>query len=376
MPIAKKLILVCALISTTVYGSRTAIAIAATGIGLASIYAAYRWFHSPEDYKPTLKNMNTITFRPSSHIPSHILTIDELITEIHDHRPPHQANLIINDKPYTVHRGVHLRSDDSIAFIYSRGYAKTNTLGENDNFIQQGACAKAGHIMYHDKIIGNAPLISFDYPDDRRCFSFGQTIDVNCLSTIYRETLSSNPHLNIVLVGDCRGAKTALEFIVTHQPKNLKALIIMAPFISARDLTDKIAESHLASIPFSKTLLHAFFQLYFPAYDTHKDNLFDKLDTIPHDLPILIAHRTQDTLVSNETIERLFLKLKGSGNPDVQLVTVDDTTEPHSKLTSNKEIQRSIGLFLKRHDLPNMCSEAPLMIDRSLSTAALEPSNF
>lgn len=304
--------------------------------------------------KQHLHTLNTLTLRKSSSPePKYtIATIDELVRYINSHNEiPFRTHLEINNVLHTVYRGVHISPRDTTVFIFSRGYAKTNIPGTNDNFIQRGACATAAYIQLRDHIVTDAPLISFDYNDSKDGFSFGQTNEINALELVYNAVLEKNPTALIVLIGDCRGGKVALEFAI-RKPHNLKALILMAPFISARDLTNMIADHYISYLPLSRTLLHNFFKWYFPRYNEKEDTLAQRLQQVPTTLPIFIAHREQDTLVSMQTIKKLTRRLKKSGNKDIHLLVIQDSSYPHSMLTGDLQVQQGINLFLKEHDLP------------------------
>lgn len=304
--------------------------------------------------KPHLHTLNTLTMRQSSSAqPKYPLaTIDELVRYINSSNEiPFRTHLEINQVLHTVYRGVHICSRDTTVFIFSRGYAKTNIPGTNDNFIQRGACATAAYIQLRDHIVNDAPIISFDYDDSKDGFSFGQTNEINALEIVYNAVLEKNPTARIILIGDCRGGKVALELAI-RQPPNLQALILMAPFISARDLTNMIADHYIAYLPLSRALLHNFFKWYFPRYNEKEDTLSTRLKQVPATLPIFIAHREQDTLVSMQTIKKLTRRLQKTGNKDVHLLTIQDTSYEHSMLTGNLQIQQGINIFLKEHGLP------------------------
>ena len=73
-----------------------------------------------------------------------------------------------------------------------------------------------------------APCVLFDYPGGRRTFSFAQRTDTECLATIYRAVREKNPKASIVLVGNCRGAKSVLDFCA-DRPEKVKAVVLMSP---------------------------------------------------------------------------------------------------------------------------------------------------
>ncbi len=304
--------------------------------------------HAKNPFHEALKACHTLTFRNIDAKPngSKVTSIAELVRTIfHYNKVPNKTVMHINGHYYMVHSEIEISKKDPVVCIFSRGYAKTTKPGTNDNFIQRGAAAKAAHVQYLDRIIPpHLPLISFDYDDSKAGFAFGQNGEIETLKTIYHAVLYSNPQAHIILMGDCRGAKVALE-LATQHPPNLKALILMAPFISGRELTNNIAHHNL-KIPFGKHILHTFFRLYFSSYRPDHDNLVNRLHTISKDLPIYIAHRRNDQLVSMETINTLIKTFKKSGNKNVSIHISEDASEPHSKLTGIPEIQKGIREFI------------------------------
>ncbi|HLE76372.1 MAG TPA: alpha/beta hydrolase [Candidatus Babeliales bacterium] len=314
----------------------------------------YSFSYAHHQFTRELSQMNALTVRKLADPPHGltVYTIDQLIRTIYLHNAvPHHTLLFINNTYFMVYRGIELYDHDKKVFIFSRGYAKTKEPGTNDNFIQRGAAAKAAHIQLQDHIVpDNYPLISFDYDDGRYGFAFGQRKEIETLQTLYQAVLHRNPHIDVILIGDCRGAKVALE-IATKRPKNLRALILMAPFVSGRDLTNNIAMHHLKYLPFSKEILHRFFTVYFKNYKQRLDTLAQRLHTIDHTIPIFIGHRIYDELISTESINRLIQTLRQSGNKHIHLVTTQDKSEPHSKLTEIPEIQQGIAQFMDMHGL-------------------------
>lgn len=302
-----------------------------------------------------LSRMNTLTMRsitpPSKE--QQLTHIHHLVMAICQNGVPPHTLLRINEEHYSVQRNIEIKPNDNIVFIFSRGYAKSTEPGTNEDFIQRGACAKAAYIQMKDQIIPpQFPLISFDYDDGRYGFAFGQQQEIQQLETVYSAVLSINPQAHIILIGDCRGAKVALE-LATRHPKNLKALILMAPFISARDITSNIAKHHLGYLPLSETILHRFFKFYFKNYDEKQDDLLKRLVRIDQNLPIFIAHRKNDQLVSTATIYQLINVLQKTGNKRIHYLITHDQTEPHSKLTGVAEIREAIQSFLQTYTSQN-----------------------
>lgn len=320
---------------------------------LGGLFCGYAQLRKTVSYQPTIKNMNTLTFRAGHDIsPNTIIPINELVKSIYENNIPSKTYIDVNQKPFMVKHGIDITSQDTTVFIFARGYAKTTLPGTNDDFIQQGACAKAGYIQLQDDIVPHdVPLITFDLPDDQKKFAFGGPHEVACLQHVYKKILKKNPHVNIVLVGDCRGGKVALEW-ATQKPKNLTALILMAPFCSPSELSDQIADNHIAFLPGKRKVLRTFFATYFPSYRPEKENLLTRISHIAPSVPVFIAHRMSDTLVRSQNVATLKRKLSANGN-QVSLVTTNDASKPHSLMTDLPEIQHGINFFLKEHGLPH-----------------------
>ncbi len=301
-----------------------------------------------------LYRSNALTIRMVENPPRGIRlsTIEQLVRSIHLQQAiPQNTLLSINGRYFIVHRGLELHNHDKKVFIFSRGYAKTTQPGTNDDFIQRGAAAKAAFIQLQDSIVPHDyPLVSFDYDDGRNGFAFGQQKEINTLQAVYEGVLHKNPNLDIILIGDCRGSKVALE-VATHKPKNLQALILMAPFISGRDITNNLAMQHLKYLPGNKHILHLFFKMYFKTYKDDQNNLAQRLSHINPELPIYIAHRANDELISIDTINTIVSSLRQSGNKNVHLLITDDDSESHSKLTGIPEVKDGIAQFMHQYDI-------------------------
>lgn len=308
--------------------------------------------HAHREVVKELYRINALTVRQMKNPPIGITasSIEQLVRTIYLHNAvPHHTLLSINDTYFMVYRGLELLPSDRKVFIFSRGYAKTTEPGTNEDFIQRGAAAKSAYIQLQDNIIPpDYPLISFDYDDGRYGFAFGQQREIRTLQTVYDAVLHSNPDIEVVLIGDCRGAKVALE-IAANRPANLRALILMAPFVSGRHITDRIAAQHLSYLPAHKDILHNFFKLYFKTYKESLDTLHQRLSHIDPRLPIFIGHRIYDELISTDSIHQLIEHLRQTGNKTIHLATTEDRSEPHSKMTEMAEIQHGIAQFIQKY---------------------------
>jgi len=355
-------------------GAIAGITVACVGISSAGIYGFCKWLHSEEKVEPTLDNLNALTFKHTKQFDPDIplFDIDQLVLSINAHKTPECVQLEttpaqlspvllsvdgyprqeFSTKKLLVEKGITASNSPTI-FIFSRGYARTNTPYTNDNALQVGGGAMAAYIPIQDNVINDAPCITFDYPDRRRCFNFGQKKDARCLEFVHEQTLQKNPNADIVLIGDCRGAKAILEF-ASSQPKNIKALVLLSPFFSARELTQKVSDSYLGWLPGAERILHGFFKNWFPSYDPNSDYGFvERVAQIPPHMPIFIAHRTHDTLVSNEHVSAFINHLRATQHDNIHFIAVDDTSALHSRLTPVPEIQQAVNQFLCQYGLPH-----------------------
>jgi pimeloyl-ACP methyl ester carboxylesterase len=319
---------------------------------------------SAKPFEPTHENLNLYTFAPAQDITDHDLNtaidIHGFVDHFCNNKKPDNAQLIITDhannpkKITTVQRGIPGNLDHEIIFVSSRGYAKRDVPipGDYLELIKNGGCALSGHMLIKDNIVTDAPCITFDYPDQRNYFSFGQDTDIHCLHTVWEQVTAQYPNANIIGIGDCRGGKTFLE-LATTRPPNLKALILLSPFVSAWDMSNQLAKNYLGWLPKSGTILHEFFNLYFPNFRPEKDNLMSKVQTIAPDLPIFIGYRHNDYLASLESMHELMRILHTQGNNHIYFVTVSDNHATHSRITPIPELQWAVNAFLARYALPH-----------------------
>ena len=366
-----RILLTCGIIIAcpTPLQSNIGISLACLGIGMASSYGGYKWLRKKETFVPNEKNINALTLRPCD-IPTEAIpdrSLETLVQEIRAGKSPESAYIRIPKQPgqYILYQqGVITNEDDATIFICSRGYAKkerpllasnSNNQDPEDHFVKHGACAVAAYTQMLHNIVNDAPCVSFDYPDQRTLFNFGQKTDLSCLETIYKSVREKSPHAAIVLIGDCRGARTALKFSLNH-PRHIKAVILMSPFFSARSLTNCIAQNYLKWLPRSPDILYSFFKMWFPNYHEQEDQTFESAPTNSAYPPILISHRIGDTLVEDHEVEKLVKQLRRHKNTSVYFLPIRDRSAPHSRLTNIKLFQHGANTFLQKHALPHNAS--------------------
>lgn len=279
-----------------------------------------------------------ITFRPAPHYQLNTIPLEQIVLTMRQKKPlPKHSGTIIHERAYHAYKGIRIKKTDHTVFIFVRG------------FEPRPCAAYAARLYEQHSISPSCTLIGFDFDDQGTRFSFGQDNDVAFLSMIYEAILHQNSAAQIILIGNCNGAKIAMEF-ATRKPRNLKALILLTPFISARSLFQRMTEYYAFGLPFSAKLAQLLFRTC-TTYDPQKDDLIDRITQIDRRLPIFIGQRMFDAIVPDNEVEHLADFFKERGNPLDGLI-VYDPSRAHNNLITNKTIQYRINHFLKKHHLP------------------------
>lgn len=318
-------------------------------------------------FEPSLESLHVYTLVPTTEIPQKIkpVSIRTFIAQSAstDKKPADIGHIQVRtkdtkelqEKIITARKGIVLDPETELVIIASRGYAFNITLGEA--LPRKGGGLLDAYQRIRDNVF-HAPVITFDYPDDRALFNFGQKLDQKCLEFVYQEVHKRCPQAKILLFGSCRGAKCILEY-ATKKPENLAAIIVESPFISAKEMTLQLGKRYVPIIPGAATLTYGIFKLYFPNFKDARENLRRKIHRIP-DVPIFIAHRTNDTLVSNRQVHDLIRLLRKAGLSHVYFFTTADETQSHARLMHLEPVQHAVNAFLHAHNLPYHPELAPL----------------
>lgn len=342
------------------YIPQSASTYALTAAFITSTYYTAYWYAHPSPFTSTPDSINLFTCTPIQNNKDQGHPWHTLVERIQQGNMPHKTIMQVESNPaiaIDVQKGVTTNPKHNTLFLFSRGFATRGSLisgtpliDEYEDIVNIGGGLMAGHLAIKDNLVINAPCYSFDYPDTPRYLNLGQDKDVACLRTAYDEITRKNPDAGIVGIGDCRGSKALLEF-ATEQPDKLKALVLMAPFVSLQELARHIADNYL-KFPYSDKILHNFMRYTLPSVNLDQDNLAERLHLINH-MPIFIAHRIGDSVISHRDIQLLVNRLQNSGNADVYLLEVTDTDSPHSRLSHIPEVQQALNAFYASYDLPH-----------------------
>lgn len=306
------------------------------------------WLNTPTPYQPTLERMRVATLIKEQKTNTPSFTMPELMQYTYQHKKIPSCTYINYHDPAHVIRvqsGITIKNAPLIV-LFSRGYAKRVRPGSED-FIQSGGGVSSAYLLIRDNIIDDIPIITFDYPDEPAYFNFGQKTDLACLAYIYKQIRIYNKDARILLIGDCRGAKAALEFACGN-PSNLAGLILFSPFFSAYKLTQQLTKHYLGNIPGGFFVLHNFFKTYFPHFNHHERNILELLPQL-HNIPIFVGHRHNDTLVSNDDMYQFVAALKDTHHDNVTFFELYNNDVPHSRLTPHDTVQKAVKKFLHDH---------------------------
>ncbi len=356
--------------------------IISTGL-ITSAYYALRWYANPPAFNCALESINALTCTPIQNHANQekkALPWYTLVERMQQDTMPHKAFMQVESNPtlaIDVQKGITANPEYETLFLFSRGFATRGSLirgtplpDQYEDIVNIGGGLMAGHLAIKDNLVINAPCYSFDYPDTTRYLNLGQAKDVECLKTVWGEILHKNPQASVVGIGDCRGSKALLEF-ATEQPEKLKALVLMAPFISLQELARHIASNYVP-LPYADKLLHSFMRYTLPNVNLDQDNLADRLPLINNKIPIFVTHRMGDTVISYHDIQLLVNRLQKSGNKNVYLLQVTDNTAPHSRLSHITEVQQALNAFYAKYNLPHdpvLAQEGKKLLKEALNAA-------
>ena len=330
-----------------------------TGLGLGSLlatpylYKKYRQFRTVKQFDPTLDNLNTLTFIKGNSSDKNTLDINELIKNIfYGHILEKQTLATKYKGKWTVYKNIPDNLPNEPIILYSRGLALIDKpLSQEERKRKSGTPKKGGAALETYKNIKNniihSPCVTFDYPDTRDWFSFGQEQSVACFQNVFN-TLSTNyKQKPIVLLGLCRGSNTILRFLCGNKKtEQISGVILESPFNSLKNLTTQFGKNYAWFLPGSPTLIYWLFSFNFPNYKKENDNLLELIPNISVHAPILIGHLKSDKVISNENMLDLIKQLRQSGKKDIYLVIIDNPNLIHAQLTKSPIFQQICNAFL------------------------------
>lgn len=161
------------------------------------------------------------------------------------------------------------------------------------------------------------------YTVEKHAFDFtklnlAQEADINSLLKTYNEHIQKYPETDVILYGVSRGAATICTFMGKHQPQNVKALILEAPFDSLPHL---LKHRHQTTHRFINKLLPKII-----SYDPNGDSPIMSIENISKEIPILIITSKSDDVVPTPCAKALMRKFNKLGYDKVHLLILDKSS--------------------------------------------------
>ena len=213
----------------------------------------------------------------------------------------------------------------------------------------------------------NKPLHYFNYPC---AHDVGLTIEKDGTITrkrgvAYPEKVSLAQHLEIetlkneidsiasdcILFGNSMGAATIITYAAQYKPKNVKAIILDAPF----DTVERVMQ-HKLGFWNKLGLGWLYLKYWYPSYNSKGVKPANVAHLIETHIPILFVHSKKDALVPIDASRALYQAIKESGNNKVHIFELDHATHANAHESADADnYQKVVHAFYKKYNLP--CDE-------------------
>lgn len=319
-------------------------------------------------FEPTLESITAYTMLPpimgfDSSVAS--MSVASFIDELHKNNRPNKCAIYdATSSGYALLSSGVYATKSSEVMVFSRGYAKIAR--PKEGMPRLGGGVFSAYEYFKAGVI-HVPCVTFDYPDDRHAFNFGQDIDQQCMRLVLQEVRRQHPDARITVIGDCRGSLSALRFAASHQDSS-DFLVLMSPFLSAYDLADHVAQNYLPVLgSYGRSAVRKIFSWWFSSYDPTKDVQGDTswLSGVQGKV-IFIAHRLYDKAVPTQGVYELVRALRSTNT--VYLFLTPDTTFPHSKMNELESFQCALNAFFKHYGLahdPERASRGEALLEEA-----------
>lgn len=173
------------------------------------------------------------------------------------------------------------------------------------------------------------PYHTFNFPDvgekkgqiKYNKVNIGQDIDIQAFVDEYNHVLAhlqGDPKEGIVVVGDSRGAITALNAAGKYQLSKLRALVAIAPADTTYNVVDHLLSRYKLDWEPLVYAVHGIMSAWW--YEPHDSTGITPLDAVKNidkELPILLVHAKDDDFISVNSSRMLYYELLLTGhNPD------------------------------------------------------------
>ena len=212
------------------------------------------------------------------------------------------------------------------------------------------------YILYH-------PISFFNYPSSNANFHDDGNISAkNTLSSkkaslaqgIEIETLKNhikNIDGNVVLFGHSMGASTIINYMAQYNPKNVKAVVLEAPF----DTIEHVIRNKIGWLR-KLGLGSLYLSLAHPEYDKYGIRPGNVAHRIHPTVPVIFIHSKKDSLIPVTSSRRMYNAMKKNGHAKVHIFELEEATHTNaSNCTDSANYQRVVHAFYKNYGLP--CDE-------------------
>lgn len=231
-------------------------------------------------------------------------------------------------------------NDQQVHFLFSHGYVR-NTYGVGKRQINR---------FIKNNII-NGPAWFFEYNDTDARTNLAQTGDYSSLNDAHDQFLNTTDNAPCVLVGLSRGGSTALMFTALYKPRNVKALIVEAPFAHVDDVAYQLGVHYLPWAPYKKDIALLVMKYLFPLFDPNHASPLERVIKIDPTIPVLFIYSDQDEVVQSHSTQRLVNALRQSGHSHLYACRLK--SGKHGYLTYNDHVRQITNAFLAHYNLPH-----------------------
>lgn len=245
----------------------------------------------------------------------------------------------------------HDRAKSEINHLFVHGIADSH----------QQAYAYRPHII-------NGQLFTYDFPDVTQHFwrvnwtqsALGQQHEVAVLHNVFTQATNvlqkqDRASQGFVLDGVSRGATTILNFVGTHKPLGVRAIIAESPFDSTQSISNyKISQIGLTHIPGIQAVGHKTLSALFWQHHTDGICARDVVSNIDTNIPILLVCLHDDHLVPAESTKAIYRALRASGHTKTHLFVAHHGR--HGKIIQGSDgssYQAVVHAFYRTYGLPH-----------------------
>lgn len=154
-----------------------------------------------------------------------------------------------------------------------------------------------------------------------------------------------------ILFGRSMGAATVITYMAQHKPKNVKAIILEAPFDTVENvIRHKIGFWNIFGLG---TL---YLRYTHPEYAASGIKPGHVAHLIDNSIPILFVHSKKDAFVPVECSRTMYKIIKGNGNPKTHIFELKEAKHNNAGISADAaDYQRVVHAFYKEYGLP--CNE-------------------